>query len=149
MKLRSALTALSLICALLLSGCGGQDRMLRSIVIGGGSTTAVPRNGTATFTASGQFNMAPMNVDPVAASWAEFEAGIDQVPGSAYSLSTQPFSITCFLPGTVTIVAFAPANPKAPATGTVPTQVYQDLVGSRTMSAEGGFVAATAQITCQ
>ncbi|HET7871435.1 MAG TPA: hypothetical protein VFL42_02915 [Terriglobales bacterium] len=149
MKLRSVSTAIFLVCAILLTGCGGQDRLLQSIVVSGGSTTPVPRNGTATFTASGQFNMAPMKVDPVAVSWAEFEAGLDQIPGSSYSLSSQPLTITCFLPGIVTVVAFAPANPKAPATGTVPTQVYQDLVGSRTMSAEGGFVATTAQITCQ
>jgi hypothetical protein len=148
MKLRSILAALSLICALLLFGCG-QDRMLQSMIVNGGSTTAVPRNGQATFTASGQFNMAPMTVNPVAASWAEFGTGIDPIPGTAYSLSTQPFTITCFFPGTLTVVALAPANPKAPATGTVPQQVYQDLVGSRTMSAEGGFIAATAQLTCQ
>jgi hypothetical protein len=123
--------------------------MLQSLAVSGGTTTAVPRNGTATFTASGQFNMAPMSVNPVAVSWAEFEAGLDQVPGTGYSLTAQPLTITCFLPGVVTIVAFAPVDPNAPASGTVPTQVYQDLVGSRTRSAENGFVAATVQITCQ
>ncbi|HEX7285835.1 MAG TPA: hypothetical protein VF532_06605 [Candidatus Angelobacter sp.] len=149
MKLKSIPVALSLLCALLLPGCGGQDRTLQSMTVDGGSTTAVPRNAQVTFTASGQFDMAPMNVNPVAASWAEFGPGIDPVGGTAYSLSTQPFIFTCFLPGTFTVVAFAPADPKAAATGTVPQQVYQDLVGSRTMSAEGGFVAATAQVTCQ
>jgi hypothetical protein len=132
---------------LVLSGCGN-GRRLQSITVSPSSMT-VARSAQATFTASGQFNMSPMSMNPLSVSWKEFGPGVDQVNFDDYTLTSQPFTVTCFVPGTFTVVAYAPTDPGAPASGSVPDQVYVDLVVQHTMSAEGSFVAATGQITCQ
>ena len=46
------------------------------------------------------------------------------------------------------LIALAPADPKAPKAGGVPSNVFQDLVIARTKTAEGGFVASTAKLIC-
>ncbi len=148
MKLRSFIFPVGfLAAALLLSGCGN-DRQLQSIMITPSSMTAA-RNAQVTFTASGQFNMAPMSVAPLRVSWVEFGPGVDQVsPSGNYTLTDQPVTMTCFGPGMFTMVALAPMDPGAPASGSVPQQVFADLTSGHPM-AEGGFVAATATVTCQ
>jgi hypothetical protein len=136
-----ALLAIS--CA---AGCG-DSRQLEAITVSPASaTTTVP--GQVTFTATGQFNKAPMSVTPARVSWIEFGPGIDQTGSSSYTLTDQPVTAVCFFPGTFTVVAYAPMDPSAPDTGTVPTQVFTDLVGTRTRTQEGSFVAASAQFTC-
>jgi hypothetical protein len=148
MKLRSFIYPFSLLAAaLLLSGCGN-DRQLQSIMVSPSSMTAA-HNAQVTFTASGQFNMAPMSVTPLRVSWMEFGPGIDQVStADNYTLTDQPFTTTCFVPGTFTVVALAPIDPGASPSGSVPQQAFNDLVSGHAM-AEGGFVAAIATVTCQ
>ena len=141
------LTTLTLVLILAAGGCGSDNgRQLQSISISPASTN-VPRNGSVTFTATGQFSMSPMTVTPARVSWMEFGPGLDPVITNRYSLTSQPFGATC-LSGTYTVVAYAPMDPHASASGNVPSQVFQDLVVQHTMSSEGGFVAATAQLTC-
>jgi hypothetical protein len=141
------LSASFLSAALLFCGCGN-DRQLQSITVSPSSMTAA-HNAQVTFTASGQFNRAPMSVTPLRTSWKFFGPGVDQVSFDDYTLTDQPFVATCFLPGTFTVVAYAPTDPGAPASGSVPQQVFTDLVSQHIMTAEHGFVATTATLTCQ
>lgn len=127
------------------SGCGN-DRQLQSISITPASATA-PLAAHVTFTAAGQFSMSPMTANSVRVSWLVTGPGIDPVSFNNYSLTDQPFTMTCLL-GTFTVTAFAPIDPNASTSGSVPPQVYQDLVLSHTRTAEGNFVASSAQVTC-
>ena len=110
--------------------------------------TNVKAGTQVTFTAAGQFNMSPMTANPARVSWRAAGPGIDPAGMNSYSLTDQPSIFICPVPGTFMVTAYAPKNPNAATDGMVPSQVYQDLVISHTMSAEGGFVAATAQVTC-
>lgn len=128
--------------------CGGSSRHLQSISI----SPAIGTGASATFTATGTYSAAPMNVSPAAVSWFLFPE-VDPPPPN-YSLSNAAFvPIRCpqnaTLTATFTIVALAPANPAAPVNGKVPAQVMTDLVFNRTATSEGGFVAASAKLTCQ
>ena len=138
---------LALFAAFAISGCGS-GRRLESISVTPSSAANVKVATQAAFTAAGQFNMSPMTANPVRVSWRATGPGIHPSGVNSYSLTDQPFMFTCFVPGTFTLIAYAPTNPNAATDGTVPAQVYQDLVTSHSMSAEGGFVAATAQATC-
>jgi hypothetical protein len=138
---------LALFAALGSSGCGN-DRQLESISVTPASMTNVKAGTQVTFTAAGQFNMSPMTANPASVSWRAAGPAIDPAGMNSYSLTDQPFMFTCPAPGMFTVTAYAPVNPNAAADGSVPAQVYQDLVTSHSMSAEGGFVASTAQVTC-
>jgi len=140
-------TSLALLAAFVMCGCGS-DRRLESLSVTPASMTNVKAGTQVTFTAAGQFNMSPMTVNPARVSWRAFGPGIDQAGANSYSLTDQPVMFTCPVPGTFSVTAYAPTNPNAAADGSVPAQVYQDLVTSHSMSVEGGFVAATAQVTC-
>ena len=142
--LLAILLSLTIFCA---GGCGGTStpRQLQSITIS--PATATAQNGQAQFTATGQFNTAPMTVTPLSVTWVERGPGID-IAGPGYSLTDGPLKAQCILPGSLTIVAFAPADPSAPASGPMSFQLYDDLVVNHTTSQEGGFIAATAQMTC-
>jgi hypothetical protein len=48
----------------------------------------------------------------------------------------------------MTVTAIAPMDTKASANGLIPIPVFMDLVRGHTMTQEGGFVAATATVTC-
>ena len=138
---------LSFVAELAISGCGS-DRRLESIIVTPSSVANVKAASQVTFTAAAQFNMSPMTVNPARVSWRASGPGIDQAGTNSYSLTDQPAMFICPVPGTFSVTAYAPTNPNAAADGSVPSQVYQDLVTSHSMSAEGGFVAATAQVTC-
>lgn len=132
---------------LILTACGA-SRQMQSISI----SPAFENGVNATFTATGTFNMAPTPVSPVAASWYLLP-DVDPPPAS-YSLSSGTFVATRCPPNqptsaTFTVVALAPADPDAASNGKVPTQVMHDLVYFHTQTSEGGFVAATAKLTCQ
>src|SRR5262245_60296349 len=121
------LTTLALVLILAAGGCGSDNgRQLQSISIPPASTN-VPRNGSVTFTATGHFNMSPMAVTPARVSWMEFGPGLDIVITDSYSLTSQPFGAKC-LSGTYTVVPYAPMDPHASTSGSVPSQVFQDLV---------------------
>lgn len=129
------------------SGCGS-SRQMQSIAIDP-ATISVASGSQAPFTASAQFSAAPMNVNPASVSWMIIGPGFDPA-GPGYALSAQPFNGICIgPPGSVyVVVAFAPVDPNAASNGSMPAQVFDDLVIQHTTNAEGGFVAATAQMTC-
>jgi hypothetical protein len=133
---------------LVISACGA-NRQLQSISI----SPSIGTGPDVAYTATGTFNRAPITVTPVSASWYVLP-DVDPPP-AMYSLSGGTFvAARCPLnnpqfAATFTVVALAPANPDAPRSGVVPSQVMQDLVYNRTRTIEGGFVAATAKLTCQ
>ena len=136
----------SLALLLIVTACGANRRM-QSISI----TPAIGNGANATFTATGTFNRAPTRVSPVSASWYLLP-DVDPPPAS-YSLSAGKFVPTRCpnqpVSATFTIIALAPVDPNAPSNGKVPSQEMHDLVYFHTQASEGGFVAATAKLTCQ
>ena len=136
----------SLALLLMVTACGANRQML-SINI----TPTIANGANATFTATGTFNRAPSQVSPVAASWFLLPE-VDPPPAS-YSLSAGKFVATRCpnqpVSATFTIIALAPVDPNASSNGKVPSQVMHDLVYFHTQASEGGFVAATAKLTCQ
>jgi hypothetical protein len=116
-------------------GCGSSNRQLESLTI-------VDRAGSSVeliVNASGTFNMSPTTEMNVPVGWYLFGPGLDPPP-AAYALTSQNFVLPC---GGYTTIAVAPMDPKAPNTGPIPQQVFQDLVITRTKSSEGGFVAVS------
>jgi hypothetical protein len=136
----------SLALLLILTSCGA-SRQMQSISI----TPTIGNGVNATFTATGTFNRAPTPVSPVSASWYLLP-DVDPPPAS-YSLSAGKFVATRCpnqpVSATFTIIALAPVDPNASSNGKVPSQVMHDLVYFHTQASEGGFVAATAKLTCQ
>jgi hypothetical protein len=124
-------------------GCGQPSRKLQSITIASpaGSSTETILN------ASGTFNISPTDVKPLPVSWYAVGPGLQQ-PSPVYSLTSQSFVWGCG--AGIVAVALAPANPNAPTSGSIPSQVFQDLVLTHALSTEGGYLAATmpAQPTC-
>ena len=105
-----ALIAL-LIAASLTISCGSSSgRQLQSITI------SKTMNGEQIqFVATGTFSAAPTTVTPLPAFWS-----IDLPPGQ-YALTTQPFVIQCTVSGPIPgpIIAWAPADPHAPSSGSL------------------------------
>jgi hypothetical protein len=131
-------------------GCGG-SRQMQSIAISPATMTAAT-GASAQFAASAQFNMSPMTVNPASVDWTIVGPGFDPPPpgNSSYSLSNKPFNIPCIgsSGSNYVVIAFAPVDPNAAQSGSMPSKVFQDLVMQHTTSQEGGFIAATAQLTC-
>jgi hypothetical protein len=142
--LSSALLLLSI------TGCtAGSDRALQSISIS-------PNTGSgaaASYTATGTFSSPPLSVTPLSVSWLVMGPGLDP-PGPGYTLTPGAFlaqrcsQVESKSATNYVVVAYAPTNPNAPSSGPMPAQVFQDLVTAHTMASEGGFVAATATLTC-
>ena|ERR1039458_1609370 len=116
-------------------GCGGSNRQLQSITANSQGMIQFQ------FSAAGTFSASPTSVNPLRVSWYVIPSGED--PPFGYTISSQPFATSCHT-GTV-VIALAPANPNAPTSGTIPTQVFDDLVIAHTTTAEGGFVASSPQ----
>lgn len=131
-------------------GCGGGSgassassaRQLQSIAASATGMTQIQ------LTASGAFSASPKTVTPLPVAWYVEPGVLDPPPGSvSYTLSSQPFSTACQTGSTA--AAIAPQNPNAPASGSIPNQVWIDLVVNHTTTAEGGFVASPPQnIAC-
>ncbi len=122
-----------LVSASLGCGSGSSNRQLQSIAINGTGMIQLQ------FTATGTFNMSPATVSPLPVSWYV----VNLTPsGMPYILTSQPFQSEC---QDALLIAVAPADPMAPATGTIPSQVFQDLVTAHTITVEGGFVASSPQ----
>ena len=140
----------TLLLTISLLGCGGggsSSRQLLSLTVTPARATA--QSGQGQFTATGQFNQAPMNMTPAMAAWFQSSPPFDP-PGDpiSFTLSSQPFTAKCLISGqTMNVIAFAPVNASA-SNGTIPLQVFLDLTVRHTTSQEGGFVAGTAQLTC-
>lgn len=124
---------------LLMLGCGGSSgRQLQSIIANSAGMTQIQ------ITATGAFSASPTSVSPLPVAWY-IPVAIDPPGGPvAYTLSSQPYSTPCQngVPG---VVAIAPRNPNAPTTGTIPEQVWADLVVNHTTTSEGGFIASSPQ----
>jgi hypothetical protein len=139
---------LALTCLIGLVGCGGSTVNRQLVSISVSPTTATGAN--PTFTATGTFNTPPYTVTPLSVSWLMMGPGIDPPPPN-YLLASGSYMVS-FCPSktsTYTVIAYAPANPSAPTSGSVPSQAFHDLVIAHTTAEEGGFVAGTAQFTCQ
>ena len=121
-------------------GCGGgSSRQLQSITANSSGMIQIELTATGTFSAS------PISEAPLPVAW--FVVGGTVNPPSDYTLTSQPLDVSC--QSFAVVVALAPANPKAPTTGTIPNQVYQDLIVNRTSTSEDGFVASSPQtIAC-
>jgi hypothetical protein len=131
-------------------GCGEtgmMDRELQSITITRAS------GAPATFSASGTFTEAPLTESPLLVSWFLMGPAIDPPPAD-YVLVGDPYSpARCVqAPGppslTYTVIAIAPVNPNAALSGSMPYQVFEDLVIAHTKTAEGGFIAASVKLAC-
>ncbi len=135
---------------LAIASCGGSaNRQLASI-----SISPATGSGAASYTATGTFTASPVTVTPLPVSWFIMGPGIDP-PGPGYNISSGKYAPTRCIqvqgiqPATYTVIGLAPANPAAPGTGSMSNQAFEDLVIAHTTSAEAGFVAATAQLTCK
>ncbi len=131
-------------------GCsGGMNRTLDSISI----FPITSNNAPFTYRATGTYNTSPMTVNPQSVSWYIMGPGIDPPP-AAYSLATAAYTAQRCVqiqnknPLTYTVIALAPADPAAPNSGPVPSQVFEDLVITHTMTMEGGYVSAAITVTC-
>jgi hypothetical protein len=119
-------------------GCGSNNRQLQSIAVN--NSGAIEGNMIQLqFAAAGTFNASPTTINPLPVSWYV----VPQDTTAVYTLTSQPFSMSCQTGSSV--IALAPTDPNAPSSGTVPNQVFQDLVINHTVTAEGGFVASAAQ----
>ena len=97
-------------------GCGGGSNICQLQSIAANGTGMIQME----FTATGTFSAQTSTVSPLPVSWYV----VNPVPsGTSYVLTSQPFQVTC---GNATLVAVAPADPTAPASGTIPSQVFQD-----------------------
>jgi len=146
----SFLAAALLPLALAVTACGSEmNRQLESISI----TPASATGATASYTATGTFNTPPATVTPLPVSWFLMGPAIDP-PGPGYTLVNEAFTTNRCSQAQVnaalnyTVIAVAPVDPGAPASGPMPSQVFEDLVITHSKTAEGGFVAATAALTC-
>jgi hypothetical protein len=139
---KSSTSIATLSVALFLSatfGCGSSNRRLQLITPSSAGMIQFQ------FSAAGTFSASPTSVNPLPVSWYVIPAGDD--PPFGYTLTSQPFATSCRTGALV--IALAPTDPNAPTTGSIPTQVFQDLVLAHTTTAEGGFVASSPQnIAC-
>jgi hypothetical protein len=138
------------IAALTLTTAPKKERRLESIQV----TPASAQGAKAKYEATGTFNEAPLKVEPLHVSWYLAGPAIDPPPPH-YSLTADKDtpkrcneSAANLAVFRYTVIALAPADPKAPATGVVPSKVFQDLVIDHTKTSEGGFVAGTAKLVC-
>jgi hypothetical protein len=134
---------------LLVPGCGGSNNKLQSITVSPATLTA--QGGQGQFTATGVFSNSPMTPMPVSVAWFAIPPAFDP-PGQmlGFMRTSQPFTAQClgFSPGVITVIALAPMDTSASANGSIPLSTFSDLVLTRNTTQEGGFVAATAQMTC-
>jgi hypothetical protein len=144
-----AFAALGTLLALWLGGCSLGNRQLESISILPSSASGA----SATFSATGTFNTTPFMVAPLPVSWYLMGPAIDP-PGPIYNLQAGNYvaqrcsQIPIKSAQDYTVIALAPTDPKAAISGSMPNQVFEDLVIAHSKTQEGGFVAATAALVC-
>jgi hypothetical protein len=138
------------VASLMLAGCGGggpRSGVLQSI-------TVVPTTGASSteFTATGHYSTAPTTMTNIPVAWFQVEAIVDPTgPNWRYLMTSAPFPGTCYpssQPYTNYIIAYAPANPNAPAKGTMPFAVFDTLVEFHTVRHLDGFIAGVATLSC-
>jgi hypothetical protein len=102
---------LLLLATSLALSCGsGSGRQLQSITI---SQTVSGQQ--IQFVATGTFSAAPITVTPLPVFWSLAP------PPAQYTLTTQPFVLQCAVSGPYPspIIAWAPANPTSPSSGSM------------------------------
>jgi hypothetical protein len=140
-----------LVLVSIFAGCSGTNtpHVLQSISI----TPASASGPGSSFTAIGSFSGAPTTVSPLPVSWLLMGPAIDPPP-PGYTLvdgsyvASHCVQTTNQSPLNYTVIALAPVDPNAPMSGTIPSQVFEDLVIARTTTTEGGYISATAQFIC-
>lgn len=128
---------------LTLISCGGGSATptLQSISISPASSS-----GPAQFVATGVYSNGK-TVTPLPVDWSNDAVVLDPPP--AYHLTATPFTQPCVagVSGSFVISAFAPQNPNAPSSGSMPMNVWQDMIHASVQS-EGGFVSGSAHLNC-
>jgi hypothetical protein len=121
--------------------------VLESITVNGVSSV----NGT-TFTATGHYSSAPMTVTGIPVAWFQTGVAVDPPgPNWDFTMSTSPLKGQCYGIDTATtyyVVAYAPANPDAPSSESMPFTVFTSLVERHIAPTEDGFVAGSTQFSC-
>ncbi len=130
----------ALFLSLVLIGCGSSQPMLQSITVQQQPSVDFPQ-----FTASGTYSNGT-HVSPLAVSWVNTGSPVMVVARPPYALNSAPFVPQC-IGGQASVVAIAPANPRAPSSGSIPQNVWIALTNGSAQS--GGFVAGRAQAACQ
>lgn len=145
MSVRFGLCALAFSALVTLTSCGGgPPRVLESITVDSVSSAS----GTS-YTATGHFTAAPMTVNNIQVAWYQTGAVVDPVPNWDYTMTKAGFKGTCYGgPAQFYVVAYAPMNPEAPASGSMPFSVFRTLVEQRSVAQEDGFVAASSTLPC-
>lgn len=146
MSARSTLCALALTALFTLTSCGGgPPRVLESITV-----NAVSSLSGTTYTATGHFSAAPTTVNDLPVAWYQTGPVLDPGPKYLpYSLTAAPFKGIC--PGGPVqsyVVAYAPADPTAPATGSILFTDFVTLVEDHTVTQLDGFVAGSLAESC-
>jgi len=90
-------------------GISSSNRQLQSITM---NQTAEGQR--IEFAATGNFSGPPDTVTSIPVEWS---VQLMTPPPKEYTLTTQPFIFQCTASGVFPIVAYAPSNPNAPATG--------------------------------
>lgn len=145
MSARPGLCALALSALLTLTSCGnGPPRVLQSITV----NAATSLSGTS-FTATGHYNTAPMTVNDIQVAWFETGPAVDPVPKWDYTMTRAGFKGMCSGgPAQPYVIAYAPMDPNAPESGSMPFNVFEALVVQRSVTQDGGFVAGSTTLQC-
>ena len=139
---RLTLGAMLLFFGFFLNACGGGGiGSLQSLKIT--SQVAVT---SFQFTATGLYSSGKQ-LTPLSVGWFDFTFNSFLVGNPHYTLTKSRFVPLCTSGEVLIVMAIAPVDPNASATGTVPTAVFQDFATGKTNN-EGGFIAATTQINC-
>lgn len=128
--------------ALGLSSCGQSGNgMLQSI-----SISPSGPSGSAQFVATGTYSNGK-TVTPLPVQWFIIEAVVDPAPG--YQLTATPFSQACTTGqnGSFLVTAFAPQSANAPSSGSMPENVWADMINAKVVT-ENGFVGGSAHLNC-
>jgi len=136
------LGATLLFFSFLLNACGGGSiGTLQSIKINQQMAVAFPE-----FTATGIYSSGKQ-VTPLSAGWFAFPLNSFLVGNPHYTLTKSAFLPQCTAGAALTVMAITPTDANASTTGTIPAAVFQDFATGKTNN-EGGFLAATTQLTC-
>jgi hypothetical protein len=147
MRLSYGICSLASSLLLAATGCGGSNRVLESITVSSASSV----NGTV-FTATGHYSSAPETVTGIPVAWFQTGVAVDPPgPNWDFTLGAGPTTGQCYNSDTANIywvVAYAPANPDAPSSESMPFTVFETLVEQHSNTTEDGFVAGSAQFSC-
>lgn len=135
-------SATLLLFGFLLNACGGGSiGTLQSIKLNQQVVVA-----STQFTATGVYSSGKQ-LTPLSVGWFDFSLNSFVVGNPHYSLTNSRFTPLCTSGTALIVMAIAPTAANAPVSGAIPVNVFQDFATGKTNN-EGGFLAATTQITC-